>query len=661
MTNSKKYDKEMNRIMNEIPARINENYNAENIQILEGLEAVRRRPGMYIGSTSEKGFHHLVYEILDNGVDEAMAGYCHNIRVEIHPDNSITVIDDGRGIPVDIHPQTGQSALEVVLTKLHAGGKFGGGGYKGAGGLHGVGASVVNALSIHFAVQVTREGDPAIWGMEFSKGKITVPFGQVGTAAPEDHGTTVTFLPDPGIFSVSEYDYDTLKERMREVAFLTKGLSLTLVDERPGMEKEETFASENGLNDYIAFLNEGREPMYPDIIVLSGEKGDTKVEVAFQHTNDYSDRVVGYVNNIHTPEGGTHITGFRAAMTRILNNYARSANLFKKKDMTLSSEDLKEGLSAVVSCRVMDPEFEGQTKQKLGNAEVRGIVETIMGEQLTVYLELHPEVGRAICEKAVLAQQAREAARAARENTRRKSAMETNTSLPGKLADCQSKNVDETELFIVEGDSAGGSAKQGRDRKFQAILSLWGKMLNVERVQAHKVYTNDKLSPVVAALGTGVGNDFDINKLRYGKVIIMADADVDGAHITTLMLTFFYRFMPELIKQGHVFVAKPPLYKLTRGKKDYYVYSDEELAQLQKKLGPGKKDAIQRYKGLGEMDPEQLWETTMDPQRRVMRAVHYDEMRAEETEDLFVTLMGEAVLPRRRYIEDNAHRASVDA
>ena len=648
--------------MSDIPAKINENYNAENIQILEGLEAVRRRPGMYIGSTSERGFHHLVYEILDNGVDEAMAGFCHNISVTIHPNNSVTVVDDGRGIPVDVHPQTGQSALEVVLTKLHAGGKFGGGGYKGAGGLHGVGASVVNALSIMFRVEVTREGDDAIWGMEFSKGKITVPFGRVGTADVNDHGTKVTFLPDPSIFSVSEYDYDTLKERMREVAFLTKGLTLVLTDEREGKEQTETFSSDNGLVGYIEFLNKGREPMYDDIIVLFGEKGDTKVEVAFQHTKDYSERLIGYVNNIHTPEGGTHITGFRAAMTRILNNYAKNNNLFKKKDMSLSAEDLKEGLSAVVSCRVMEPEFEGQTKQKLGNAEVRGIVETIMGEQLTVYLELHPDVGRAICEKAVLAQQARDAARQARENTRRKTAMEANSTLPGKLADCQSKNVDETELFIVEGDSAGGSAKLGRDRKFQAILPLWGKMLNVERVQPSKVYNNDKLQPVIAALGTGVGNDFDINKLRYGKIVIMADADVDGSHIAILLLTFFYRYMPELIKQGHIFVAKPPLYKLTRGKKEYYAYTDDELDALLKKLGPVKgKDNIQRYKGLGEMNPEQLWETTMDPDRRIMRAVYFDDIRAEETEDLVVTLMGDSVLPRRRYIEDNAHLANVDA
>lgn len=649
-------------IMSAVPAKIDANYNAENIQILEGLEAVRRRPGMYIGSTSERGFHHLVYEILDNGVDEAMAGYCHNISVTIHPDNSITVRDDGRGIPVDIHPQTGQSALEVVLTKLHAGGKFGGGGYKGAGGLHGVGASVVNALSIMFKVEVTREGDDAIWGMEFSKGKITKPFGQVGVADVDSHGTTVTFLPDPSIFSVSEYDYNTLKERMREVAFLTKGLTLVLTDEREGKERTETFASDNGLVGYIEFLNQNKETMYPDIILVSGKKDDTQVEVAFQHAKDYTERIVGYVNNIHTPEGGTHITGFRSAMTRVLNNFAKTNNLFKKKDMSLSADDLKEGLSAVVSCRVMDPEFEGQTKQKLGNAEVRGIVETIMGEQLTVYLELHPDVGRAICEKAILAQQARDAARQARENTRRKTAMEANSSLPGKLADCQSKNVDETELFIVEGDSAGGSAKLGRDRKFQAILPLWGKMLNVERVEPSKVYNNDKLQPVIAALGTGVGNDFDINKLRYGKIVIMADADVDGSHIAILLLTFFYRYMPELIKQGHVFVAKPPLYKVTRGKKEYYVYSDEELDQLIKKVGAGKgKDNVQRYKGLGEMNPEQLWETTMDPARRIMRAVYFDELRMDETENLVVTLMGESVLPRRRYIEDNAHLASIDA
>lgn len=647
--------------MGDIPAKIAGGYNAENIQILEGLEAVRRRPGMYIGSTSEKGFHHLVYEILDNGVDEAMAGFCHHIEVTIHPHNSVTVQDDGRGIPVDIHPQTGQSALEVVLTKLHAGGKFGGGGYKGAGGLHGVGASVVNALSEHFKVDVTREGDDAVWGMEFSKGKIIVPFGRTGTADLSAHGTTVSFLPDPSIFSVSEFDYDTLKERMREVAFLTKGLSLVLKDERPGKEREETFVSDKGLAGYIEFLNVGKTPLYPDIIVLSGEKDDTKVEVAFQHTQDYSERVMGYVNNIHTPEGGTHITGFRAAMTRILNNFARSNNLFKKKDMSLSSEDLKEGLSAVVSCRVLEPEFEGQTKQKLGNAEVRGIVETVMSDQLTVYLELHPEVGRLICEKAIVAQQARDAARQARENTRRKTALESN-SLPGKLADCSDKNPLHCEIYLVEGRSAGGSAKTARDRKTQAILPLRGKILNVDKASQHHILTNAEIQSMITAFGTGVLDNFDISKLRYDKIVLMTDADVDGAHITTLLLTFIYRFMPELIKQGHVFLAKPPLYKLTRGKKEYYVYSDQELAALQKKLGPGKgKDSIQRYKGLGEMDPEQLWETTMDPDKRILRAVDYDSLRVEETDALFSTLMGEAVVPRRRYIEDNAVYADVDA
>ena len=647
--------------MSDVPARIEGSYNAENIQILEGLEAVRRRPGMYIGSTSERGFHHLVYEILDNGVDEAMTGFCHHIEVTIHPDNSVTVQDDGRGIPVDIHPQTGQSALEVVLTKLHAGGKFGGGGYKGAGGLHGVGASVVNALSVRFKVDVTREGDPDIWGMEFSKGKIVTPFGKTGTADPDAHGTTVSFLPDPSIFSVSEFNYDILKERMREVAFLTRGLTLVLRDERVGQEKEEVFASDQGLAGYVSFLNEGRQVMYPDIIMISGERDDTKVEIAFQHTTDFSERVVGYVNNIHTPEGGTHITGFRAALTRILNNYARSNNLFKKKDMALTSEDLKEGLSAVVSCRVLDPEFEGQTKQKLGNAEVRGIVETVMSDQLTVYLELHPEVGKLICEKAILAQQARDAARQARENTRRKTALDSN-ALPGKLADCSDKNPLHCEIYLVEGRSAGGSAKTARDRKTQAILPLRGKILNVDKASIHHILSNAEIQSMITAFGTGVRDDFDLTKLRYDKIILMTDADVDGAHITTLLLTFIYRFMPELIKQGHVFLTKPPLYKLTRGKKDYYAYSDAELAALQKQLGPGKgKDSIQRYKGLGEMDPEQLWETTMDPDKRTLRVVDYDELRALETDDLFVTLMGESVVPRRRYIEDNAAYADVDA
>lgn len=645
--------------MGEMPAKIQDNYNADQIQILEGLEAVRRRPGMYIGSTSERGFHHLVSEILDNGVDEAMAGCCDKIYVEIHEDNSVTVKDNGRGIPVDIHPKTGQSALKVVFTKLHAGGKFGSGGYKGAGGLHGVGASVVNALSIALDVKVTRQGDEAIWGMSFSKGKITEPFRKVGEADKNEHGTQVHFKADPSIFSVSVYDYNTIKERMREIAFLTPGLELTLKDSRPGEEREETFKYDGGLKEYVAFMNEHRDPLYPDIIYLSGEKDSTKVEVAFQHTKEYTEHVIGYVNNIHTPEGGTHLTGFRAAMTRILNQYAKTAGLFKKKDMALSTEDLKEGLTAVVSCRVLDPEFEGQTKQKLGNAEVRSIVEQVMKEQLTVYLELHPETGSAICEKAVLAQQARDAARRARENTRRKGAMES-TALPGKLADCSDKDPNNCEIYIVEGNSAGGSAKEARDRQTQAILPLRGKILNVEKANMKQILDNKEIQSMITAFGTGAGDDFDINKLRYDRIILMTDADVDGAHITTLLLTFIYRFMPRLIKEGHVYLAKPPLYKLQKGKNAYYAYSDAELAKIQKQTGASKKDTIQRYKGLGEMDPEQLWETTMDPATRTLRVVNYDDLRQEETEELFVTLMGEAVAPRRRYIEDNAQYATVD-
>lgn len=645
--------------MAEIPAKIAEDYNADQIQILEGLEAVRRRPGMYIGSTSERGFHHLVSEILDNGVDEAMAGCCDKIHVEIHEDNSVTVKDNGRGIPVDIHPKTGQSALEVVFTKLHAGGKFGSGGYKGAGGLHGVGASVVNALSIELDVKVTRQGDESVWGMSFSKGKITEPFRKVGEADKNEHGTQVHFKADPSIFSVSVYDYNTIKERMREIAFLTPGLELTLKDSRPGEEKEEIFKYDGGLKEYVAFMNEHRDPLYPDIIYLSGEKDSTKVEVAFQHTKEYTEHVIGYVNNIHTPEGGTHLTGFRAAMTRILNQYAKNAGLFKKKDMALSTEDLKEGLTAVVSCRVLDPEFEGQTKQKLGNAEVRSIVEQVMKEQLTVYLELHPETGSAICEKAVLAQQARDAARRARENTRRKGAMES-TALPGKLADCSDKDPNNCEIYIVEGNSAGGSAKEARDRQTQAILPLRGKILNVEKANMKQILDNKEIQSMITAFGTGAGDDFDINKLRYDRIILMTDADVDGAHITTLLLTFIYRFMPRLIKEGHVYLAKPPLYKLQKGKNAYYAYSDAELAKIQKQTGASKKDTIQRYKGLGEMDPEQLWETTMDPATRTLRVVNYDDLRQEETEELFVTLMGEAVAPRKRYIEDNAQYATVD-
>lgn len=647
--------------MADIPAKIDDNYNAEQIQILEGLEAVRKRPGMYIGSTSEKGLHHLVYEILDNAVDEAMAGYCTKATVTIEADNSITVTDNGRGIPVDIHPQTGQSALEVVLTKLHAGGKFGGAGYKGAGGLHGVGASVVNALSSEFWVEVTREGDPAVWRMDFSKGKITTGFRHERNADEDAHGTTVHFMPDATIFSVSEYNYDTIKERVREVAYLTKGLSLVLTDKRDGKEKEETFSFDDGLVGYVKFLNTGKEALYEDIIDISGEKGDTKVEIAFQHTTDYGERLVGYVNNIHTPEGGTHITGFRRAMARIFNDFAKTNNLFKKKDMSLSFEDLKEGISAVVSCRVIDPEFEGQTKQKLGNAEVRGVVEQVIGEQLPIFLELHPDVGRTICEKAILSQQARNAARQARENVRRKTAMENNY-LPGKLFDCSDKNPSHCEIFIVEGRSAGGSAQTARNRLTQAILPLRGKILNVEKASAHAVQGSETLKTMIQAFGTGVGDDFDITKLRYDKIIFMTDADVDGAHIATLLLTFIYRFMKPLLTGGHVYLATPPLYRLQRGKKLYYAYSDQELADLQKQLGGAqKKDIIQRYKGLGEMDPEQLWETTLDPSTRTLRQLVLDDLRADETENLFQILMGEVVAPRRAYIEDNATYADIDA
>lgn len=647
--------------MSDIPAKINSDYNAEQIQILEGLEAVRKRPGMYIGSTSERGFHHLVYEILDNAVDEAMAGYCTSASVTIEKDNSITVVDNGRGIPVDIHPQTGQSALEVVLTKLHAGGKFGGAGYKGAGGLHGVGASVVNALSLDFWVEVTRAGDTAVWRMDFSKGKITQGFRHERDTDVESHGTKVHFLPDNTIFSVTEYNYDTIKERVREVAYLTKGLSLTLKDERDGKEKEEVFSFDNGLVGYVGFLNTGKEPMYEDIIDISGEKGDTKVEIAFQHTKDYGERLVGYVNNIHTPEGGTHITGFRRAMARIFNDFARTNNLFKKKDMSLSFEDLKEGISAVVSCRVIDPEFEGQTKQKLGNAEVRGVVEQVMGEQLPIFLELHPDVGRTICEKAILSQQARDAARQARENVRRKTSMDSN-SLPGKLFDCSDKNPANCEIFIVEGRSAGGSAQTARNRMTQAILPLRGKILNVEKASLQQINKSETLRTMIQAFGTGVGDDFDITKLRYDKIVFMTDADVDGAHIAALLLTFIYRFMRPLLEQGHVYLATPPLYRLQRGKKLYYTYSDKELTDLQKKLGGAqKKDVIQRYKGLGEMDPEQLWDTTLNPATRTLRQLVLDDFRAVETENLFQILMGEVVAPRRQYIEDNATYADIDA
>lgn len=655
--------------MAETAGKIKENYNAEQISILEGLEAVRKRPGMYIGSTSSQGLHHLVYEILDNSVDEAMAGFCNHVDVMIHNDGSVTVKDNGRGIPVDIHPKTGTSALEVVFTVLHAGGKFGDAGYKGAGGLHGVGASVVNALSSYLHVEVTREGDPNIWGMSFEKGHICEPFKKMANAELSAHGTTVRFYPDPEIFSEKKayeeeeavpliFHYETIKSRIREVAFLTKGLSLTLKDERTG--KEETFAFDGGVSEYVTFLNKNKKPLFPEVISVSGELDDVKMEVAFQYNTDYSENVIGYVNNIHTPEGGTHVTGFRTSLTKTLNAYAKEAGLIKKKDITLSSEDLKEGLTGIVSVRVLNPEFEGQTKQKLGNSEVRGIVAKIMNEQLQIYLELHPETGKQIVEKALLAIKAREAARKAKDSTRRKTAMDS-SALPGKLADCSSRNAEECEIYIVEGDSAGGSAKEARNRRTQAILPLRGKILNIDKANQNKISANAEISAMITAFGTGIKEDFDLSRLRYDKIIIMTDADVDGAHISTLLLTFIYRYMPDLIRTGHVYLAKPPLYKLQRGKKAYYAYSDAELAAIQKKIGPSKgKDLIQRYKGLGEMDASQLWETTMDPETRTLQVIDFDECQKEETDSIFDVLMGDNVAPRRAFIEKNAKFAVVD-
>ena len=589
-----------------IPKKIDGDYNAEQISILEGLQAVRKRPGMYIGSTSETGLHHLVREIVDNGVDEAMAGECTEINCIIEPDNSITIKDNGRGIPVDIHPKTGTSTLEVVYTVLHAGGKFGQGGYKTSGGLHGVGASVVNALSEKLSVHVTRVGDVNEWGMSCERGIVTESTHKINVVDVNDHWTKVHFKPDPEIFSTTIYDYDILKTRLRELAFLNKGLKLTLEDKRVGHEKSDEFCYKGGLLEYVAYLNNGKPSLYEDVIYMSGESGTTQVELAFQHNQEYGEKVIGYVNSIHTPDGGTHVAGFRNALTRTLNTYARNNGLFKKKDMTLSSEDLKEGLSAVINVKIENPEFEGQTKQKLGNSEVKGAVEKVINEQLMIYFELHPDGAKSICEKAVLAQQAREAARKAREQTRRKTAMESN-SLPGKLADCSSKNADECEIFIVEGNSAGGSAKDARDRKTQAVLGLKGKILNVLKANEKQIHANTEIETMIRAFGTGIGEDFNIDKLRYDKIIIASDADVDGEHIVTLFLTFMYKFMPQLIKTGHVYLAKPPLYKLTRNKKDYYVYTENELLALRKKLGHSSKDSLQRYKGYKLSSPYLLF------------------------------------------------------
>ncbi|MBR2046563.1 MAG: DNA topoisomerase (ATP-hydrolyzing) subunit B, partial [Agathobacter sp.] len=604
-------------------------YGADQIQILEGLEAVRKRPGMYIGSTSERGLHHLVYEIVDNSVDEALAGFCKNIYVTINKDNSITVEDDGRGIPVGINEKAGKSALEVVFTVLHAGGKFGGGGYKVSGGLHGVGASVVNALSTWLTVEVCKEGK--IYAQSYRRGKADDDVKIVGNCEESAHGTKVKFLPDDTIFETTIFEYDVLKKRLRETAFLTKGLRIVLTDDRPEEPRTHEFHYEGGIKEFVTYLNRGSEPLYDSVIYCEGMKDDVYVEVAMQHNDSFSDNCYGYVNNIITPEGGTHVTGFRNAITKTFNAYARDKKLLKDSDPALTGEDIREGLTAIISIKIGEPQFEGQTKQKLGNSEARGAVESIVSEKLTYFLEQNPAVGKNICEKSLLAQRAREAARKARDMTRRKTALE-GTSLPGKLADCSDKNPENCEIFIVEGDSAGGSAKTARSRATQAILPLRGKILNVEKARLDRIYDNAEIKAMITAFGTGIHDQFDISKLRYHKIIIMTDADVDGAHIATLMLTFLYRFMPELVKQGYVYLATPPLYKLEKNKKVYYAYSDEELASIITEVGRDSNNKIQRYKGLGEMDADQLWETTMDPERRILKQVIIDEDSATEVD-----------------------------
>lgn len=625
-------------------------YTADQIQILEGLEAVRKRPGMYIGSTSSKGLHHLVYEIVDNSVDEALAGYCTDIFVQINPDNSITVIDNGRGIPVGINAKSGLPGVEVVFTILHAGGKFGGGGYKVSGGLHGVGASVVNALSEWLDVKVYQDGK--IYNQRYERGKVAYALKVIGDCEITKTGTEVTFFPDREIFEETVYDYDVLKQRLREMAFLTKKLRITLKDDRDD-KKEKSFHYEGGIKEYVEYLNRSTKAIYNDIIYCEGTKDKVYVEVAFQHNDGYSDNVYGFVNNITTPEGGTHVTGFRNALTKTFNDYARSNKILKDKDPNLSGDDIREGLTAIISIKIEDPQFEGQTKQKLGNSEARGAVEGVVTEQLTYFLEQNPSVAKNICEKSLLAQRAREAARHARDITRRKSALE-GLSLPGKLADCSDRNPANCEIFIVEGDSAGGSAKSARRRETQAILPLRGKILNVEKARLDKIFANAEIRAMITAFGTGIHDDFDIGKLRYNKIIIMTDADVDGAHISTLLLTFFYRFMPALIKEGHVYLAQPPLYKLEKNRKVWYAYSDEELNNILKEVGRDQNNKIQRYKGLGEMDASQLWETTMDPQFRVLKRVVIDEESASEVDVTFSTLMGDKVEPRREFIEANA-------
>jgi DNA gyrase, B subunit len=624
-------------------------YGADQIQILEGLEAVRKRPGMYIGSTSLKGLHHLVYEIVDNSVDEALAGECSHIEVFINEDNSITVVDDGRGIPVGINKKSGLPAVQVVFTVLHAGGKFGGGGYKVSGGLHGVGASVVNALSKWLEVLV--ETDGKAYKQRYERGKVVTPLEEIG---PTDrHGTTVTFLPDEEIFEDTVFDYATIKQRLREMAFLTKGLRISLTDKREDGKKTDSFHYEGGIMEYVSYLNKNQTVLYDKIIYCEGKKGTVQVEVALQHNDGYNEGCYSFVNNINTPEGGTHLTGFRNALTKTFNEYAKLMKLVKENDPALTGEDIREGMTAIVSIKIPEPQFEGQTKQKLGNSEARGAVESIAGEQIMIFLEQNPAIGKMIVEKALLAQRARDAARKARDLTRRKTALEY-MNLPGKLADCSDKNPDNCEIYLVEGDSAGGSAKDARDRATQAILPLRGKILNVEKSRLDKILENKEIQSMITAFGTGIHEDFDINKLRYKKIIIMTDADIDGAHIDTLMLTFIYRFMPELIRKGHVYLAQPPLYKVEKGNKIWYAYNDKELENIMSEIGRDSNNKIQRYKGLGEMDAEQLWETTMDPERRVLLKVMMDEENASEIDLTFNTLMGDKVEPRREFIEQNA-------
>jgi len=668
---------------------VDHEYGADQIQILEGLEAVRKRPGMYIGSTSSRGLHHLVYEIVDNAVDEALAGFCDTIDVAINEDNSITVIDNGRGIPVGINQKAGIPAVEVVFTILHAGGKFGGGGYKVSGGLHGVGASVVNALSNWLEVEICQGGK--IYKQRYERGHVCYPLKEIGTCPIEKTGTKVTFLPDDTIFTETTiYDFDILKVRLREMAFLTKGLRIILRDNREEKQshnieidnenaqinellerakedsateatevvvekkqKVKEFYYEGGIKEFVTYLNRSKTPLYENVLYFEGEKNNVYVEVSFQHNDSYNESVFSFVNNINTPEGGTHLQGFRNAITKTFNDYARSAKLLKDSEPNLSGEDIREGLTAIISVKIEDPQFEGQTKQKLGNSEARGAVDNIVSEQLTYFLEQNPVVAKSICEKSILAQRAREAARKARDLTRRKTALE-GMALPGKLADCSDKDPKNCEIYIVEGDSAGGSAKTARSRATQAILPLRGKILNVEKARLDKIYANAEIKAMITAFGTGIHEDFDISKLRYNKIILMTDADVDGAHISTLLLTFLYRFMPELIKQGHVYLAKPPLYKLEKNKKVWYAYSDEELENILKEVGRDQNNKIQRYKGLGEMDAEQLWETTMDPERRILLRVNYNEELESDIDLTFTTLMGDKVEPRREFIEENA-------